>query len=94
MIELLHRERTQFVGTILMKENFAYLIPDNQKSGVQIQLPKEKLNGAKDQDKVIAKITVWPKSAEFPFGEVVDVLGTIADRFVSTAVALNLFCED
>ena len=73
--ELLHRERTQFVGTILMKENFAYLIPDNQKSGVQIQLPKEKLNGAKDQDKVIAKITVWPKSAEFPFGEVLEVLG-------------------
>ena len=28
VIELLHRERTQFVGTILMKENFAYLIPD------------------------------------------------------------------
>jgi ribonuclease R len=73
--EILQRERTQFVGTISMHDKFAYFLPDNQKSGVKIYLPKEKLNGAKDQDKVITKITVWPKSAEFPFGEVVEILG-------------------
>ena len=75
VLQVIQRERTQFVGTISMREKFAYLLPDNVKNGIQIYLPKDKLNGAKDQDKVIAKITVWPKSAEFPFGEVVEVLG-------------------
>ena len=75
VLQVIQRERTQFVGTIALHEKFAYLLPDNVKNGIQIYLPKDKLNGAKDQDKVIAKITVWPKSAEFPFGEVVEVLG-------------------
>lgn len=69
------RERTQFVGTIQLHDSFAYLMPDNTKTGVQIQIPKEKLNGAKHNDKALVKITVWPKSAEYPFGEVIQTLG-------------------
>ena len=72
--EIVQRERTQFVGSIEMHDKFGFLIPDNYKSGVKIYIPKEKLNGANNTDKVIAKITVWPKSAEFPFGEVIELL--------------------
>ncbi len=75
VLNVINRERTQFVGTISMRDTFALLLPDNVKNGIQLFLPKEKLNGAKDQDKVIAKITVWPKSSEFPYGEVTEVLG-------------------
>uniref|UniRef100_UPI004049E4BB RNB domain-containing ribonuclease n=1 Tax=Fluviicola sp. TaxID=1917219 RepID=UPI004049E4BB len=50
-------------------------MPDNTKTGIQIQLPKEKLNGAKHNDKALVKITVWPKSAEYPFGDVIQTLG-------------------
>jgi ribonuclease R len=75
ILEVTSRERTQFVGTIQLHDKFAYLIPDNSRTGVQIQIPKEKLNGAKNKDKALVKITVWPKSAEHPFGEVVQTLG-------------------
>jgi ribonuclease R len=72
---VLERERTQFVGTIEMHEKFAFLVPDNLKAGTDIYISKEKLNGAKQGDKALVKITVWPKSAGNPYGEVVEVLG-------------------
>jgi ribonuclease R len=75
IVEVVSRERTQFVGTIQMHDKFAFLIPDNVRTGVQIYIPQEKLNGAKNREKALVKITVWPKSAEHPFGEVVQSLG-------------------
>ena len=75
ILEVVSRERTQFVGTIQMHDQFAYMIPDNSRTGVQIQIPIEKLNGAKHKDKALVKINVWPKSSEYPFGEVVQTLG-------------------
>lgn len=75
IIETVTRERTQFVGTILIKNGLAQLVPDNARTGVTINIPKEKLNGAKNLEKALVKITIWPKSAEHPFGEVIQTLG-------------------
>lgn len=75
VVEVLNRERTQFVGTIEMHEKYAFLIPDNQRLGTDIYISKEKLNGAKQGEKVLVKITVWPKTADNPFGEVLERLG-------------------
>ncbi len=75
IVEIVSRERTQFVGTIQVKDQQGFLLPDNSKTGLKIIIPKEKLNGAKTGDKALVKITVWPKSAEVPFGEVVQTLG-------------------
>ena len=75
VIEVIERERTQFVGTIQMHDKFAFLIPDNIKMNTDIYIPKEKLNGAKDKEKALVKITVWPKTAGNPYGEVIEVLG-------------------
>jgi ribonuclease R len=75
VIEVIERERTQFVGTIQMHDKFAFLLPDNVKMNTDIYIPKEKLNGAKDGEKALVRITVWPKSAGNPYGEVVEILG-------------------
>ena len=75
IVAVLSRERTQFVGTIETHDKFAFLVPDNIKSGTDIYIPKEKLSGAKNGDKALVKITVWPKSSKNPYGEVVEVLG-------------------
>lgn len=75
IVEVIERERTHFVGTIQMHDTFAFLVPDNQRIGTDIFIPKEKLNGAKDFEKVLVKITVWPASAQSPYGEVVERLG-------------------
>ncbi|TNF50491.1 MAG: ribonuclease R, partial [Bacteroidetes bacterium] len=75
VIEVVERERTQFVGTIELHEKFAFLVPDNTRVGTDIYISKEKLNGAKNGDKALVKITVWPKTAGNPYGEVIEVLG-------------------
>lgn len=75
ILNVLERERTQFVGTINKHDKFAFLVLDNSRIGTDIYIPNEKLKGAKDGEKVLAKITVWPKTAENPFGEVIEVLG-------------------
>lgn len=72
---VLERERTQFVGTLKMQDRYALLIPDNHRSGIQVYISKEQLNGARNGEKVLVKITVWPKSSEMPYGEVIAVLG-------------------
>ena len=74
VIEVVERERTQFVGTLELHEKFAFLIPDNARVGTDIYIPKEKLKGAKNKDRALVQITVWPKSAENPFGEVLEIL--------------------
>lgn len=76
VVEVLQRERTQFVGTLDVHPKFAFFIPDNQRNGIDIYVPKEKLNGAKHQDKVLVRITAWPKSSQSPFGEVIEVLSS------------------
>jgi ribonuclease R len=72
---VIQRDKTQFVGTIEMHTNFAFLIPDNLKSGTDIYIQKEHLNGAKNGDKALVKISIWPKSSKNPYGEVIQVLG-------------------
>lgn len=73
--EIIKRAKTEFVGTIEASKKFAFLIPDDQKMPVDVYVPLDKLGGAKDKQKVVVKMTDWPKDATSPFGEVIKVLG-------------------
>jgi ribonuclease R len=75
VVEILQRKKKQFVGTIEVSRNFAFLIPDNPSMPVHIFIPLNNLNGAKNGQKVVAEITEWPPQSENPFGEVKHVLG-------------------
>jgi len=75
IVAVLEREKSQYVGTIELHDKFAFLVPDNLKAGTDIYISKEKLNGAKNGDKALVKITVWPKTSDNPYGEVIEVLG-------------------
>ena len=75
VIEVLERGQHTFVGVLDMGPNFAFLITDNKLLANDIFIPKEKLKGAKNGQKVVAKVTSWPDRAKNPIGEVIDVLG-------------------
>ncbi len=75
VVEVKERERVQFVGTLHFRERNILLIPDSTKSGIEIIIAKENLNGAKEGEKVLAKIIAWPKSSSTPYGEILAVLG-------------------
>lgn len=73
--EVVERAKTDFVGTVEVNRNFAFLVPDSRKMPVDLYIPLEKLNGAKHGEKAIARLTDWPKEASSPFGEITEVLG-------------------
>lgn len=75
IIEILERSKTKFVGTVKMHANYAFLIPDDKKMYVDIFIPKEKINGAKDGVKAVAEITDWHIAEHNPFGAITEIFG-------------------
>ncbi|HRY97482.1 MAG TPA: ribonuclease R [Bacteroidales bacterium] len=82
VVEILERARKQFVGVIEISKKFAFLIPDSAAVPVDIYIPLSAINGAKNGQKVIGRITDWPEHSATPFGEVIQVLGEPGDNDV------------
>ena len=56
------------------------MVPSNNKIHVDIYIPLEKLKGAKDGQKAIARIIEWSKNGVNPIGEIIDVLGNVGEN--------------
>lgn len=80
VIEIIHRFKTKFVGTIQVSDRFAFLVPDSQKMSTDIFIPIKKLNGAKDGQKVVVELTKWEENRKTPNGKVIEVLGDSGDN--------------
>ena len=80
VVEIIQRAKTEFVGVLQISKNFGFLVPDDPKMYVDIFIAKNKLKGAEDGVKVLAKMTDWPKNSKNPFGEVVEILGMPGDH--------------
>ncbi len=73
--KILERKRTEFVGTIQVQENFAFVDVTDYKMYTDIFVPKNKINGAKNGEKVLVAMEDWPEKADSPYGNVIKVLG-------------------
>ncbi|MCF8378855.1 MAG: ribonuclease R [Bacteroidales bacterium] len=91
VVQILERSRTNFVGTIEISDQFAFLIIDSKKMPYDLFIPLEKLKGAKNGQKAIARITSWPEKVKNPFGEVVEVLGNPGENDVEMHAILAEF---
>jgi ribonuclease R len=91
VIEVIERARKNFVGTVQISKKFAFLIPDSNNVPVDIFIPLEHLNGAKNGEKALATITEWPERANNPFGEIIRVLGEPGDNNVEMQSILAEF---
>ena len=87
--EITNRFRDEFVGVIQISEKYAFFIPDSNKMSVDFFVPKKKLKGAEDGQKVIVKLTNWTEGAKNPNGEVVKVLGSAGDNDVEIHAILH-----
>lgn len=74
VVEVAVRKQTEFIGNIQMSKNFAFFIPASEKPVPDFYITTDKLNGAKDNERVIVKLISWDKSEKKPIGEVVSVL--------------------
>ena len=80
VVEIIKRAKTEFVGVLQLNKNFGFLVADDIKMYADLFIPKDKLKGAEDGVKVLAKMTDWPGNSKNPFGEVLEILGMPGDH--------------
>ena len=80
VVEILERKKETFVGIIQCSKQYAFLVPTGKQLPYDIFIPLSDLNGAKDGEKAIVKITEWPENQKNPVGKVLEVLGTPGDN--------------
>lgn len=80
VVEILERKKNTFVGVIQASGNYAFLIPTGKQLPYDVFIPLPNMNGARNGDKVVVKITDWPENQKNPMGEVIEVLGMPGDN--------------
>ncbi len=79
VIDVIERARETFPAIIFKNEGRFYALPDNQKISIDFYIPNDKLNGAKEGEKVVVKLVEWENMRLSPVAHVTDVLGMPGD---------------
>jgi len=80
VIQILKRSKQYFVGTMEISDSFAFMIPEGKSLSSDLFIPKGKLNGALNGQKVVAKIIESNERGKNPVGEIIRVLGNAGDN--------------
>ncbi len=78
--EILKRADKQFVGTLQVSKDYAYLLTEDRTLANDIFIPKANLKKGRTGDKAVVKIVEWPGDAKNPIGKVVDILGRTGEN--------------
>jgi ribonuclease R len=74
VVEVVERRQTEFIGHIQLSDKFAFFVPDTDKPMPDIFIPLQYLNGAKNKDRVSAKLVKWDRDDKKPVGEVTAIM--------------------
>lgn len=80
VLSVIERVRKEFVGNLRIDDGNCFMTPDNSRVGTDFYISKDKLNGAKNNDKVLVKILDWPNRAKSPFAEVSKIIGKAGEH--------------
>ena len=80
VLEILEAKDRTYVGTLQISRDYAFLVTEDRSLANDIFIPKDSLNGGKNGEKALVKISEWPDNAKNPIGEVIDVLGAAGDN--------------
>ncbi len=72
--EVLERKQTEFIGTIEVSPNFAFVSIDSKRTIPDFFVHPSKLHGAQNGNRVIVKFVQWQQGDKKPEGEVIEVL--------------------
>ncbi|WP_374360960.1 ribonuclease R [Cloacibacterium sp.] len=77
VLEVLERANDTFVGTFqyVQHKDFGFVVVDKKQINNDFFIPKNKINGAKDGEKVVVKMQNWDANSKNPEGEIIQVLG-------------------
>jgi ribonuclease R len=80
VVEILKRNRTQFVGKLELSKNFAFVVADFRKIHKDFFIGQANINGAKSKDKVIIEVLDWGDGEENPTAKVIEILGQAGEN--------------
>ena len=91
IIRLLHRARTQVVGTFERGRSFAHVVPLDVRVGYQVYVAEGDIGDAKPGQIVCAEITSYPEGhgRRNPEGRIVEVLGDADDPKIDVDVIIR-----
>ena len=75
IVKVLKRDKETLVGTFQKNRNFGFVVPDDKKLGTDIFISKNHCKKAKNNDKVVVKITKYPEKGKNAEGEIEEILG-------------------
>ncbi len=93
VLQIISRENTKLVGTFDEAKGYGFVILDDKKYGFDVFVKSGNKNGAKNNDKVIVKLTKTSGKNKNPEGVIVEILGQKDDPGVdiySIAKTFNL----
>ena len=82
IVKILKHEKDTVVGIFQKSQNFGFVIPDDKKFGTDIYISKKNFGKARNNHKVLVKITKYPKDGKKAEGEIVEVLGNVNEAGV------------
>ncbi len=82
IVKIIKHEKDSVVGTFKKSENFAFVIPDDKKFGGDIFISKKNFGKARNNHKVVVKITKYPVKNKKAEGKVIEVIGGINEAGV------------
>lgn len=74
IIDVAERKQTEFTGTLELNNNIGFFVAGTEKPIPDFYIPVEKLNGAVNGSRVVARFVKWDKNDKKPQGEIVAVL--------------------
>ena len=75
IVQVVERNTKQVVGTFEKSRNFGFVIPDDNALGTDIFISKSNFGKAKNHQKVVVKITKYPRKGMKAEGKITEVLG-------------------
>lgn len=79
--QILERRKQQFVGKVSVEHDVTYVTPEGENVYKDIIVPKRLVHKARPNDKVVVRVTEWPKEGRgHIIGEIIAVLGQTGDN--------------
>ena len=75
IVQVVERNTKQVVGTFEKSRNFGFVVPDDNSLGTDIFISKTNFGKAKNHQKVVVKITKYPRKGMKAEGKIIEVLG-------------------
>ena len=82
VVRILKHEKDTIVGIFQNNKSFGFVVPDDRSFGTDIFISKKNFGKARDNHKVLVKITKYPQNGKNAEGKIIEVLGNVNEAGV------------